>query len=268
MRSTHSPSLLLQGIELPWGLAQETVAQPLGWRPRASVKRTKAATNAAVAALAGTRMSRNLLFIIPAVDTTDGGAILDVPRLHHTVIKPLPGFTAPLTSKDARPEPQLQSVSEALRWMKGVTGLPDRRVAALLGVQRQTLHNWLHGSQMSDANRRRVLVTSDILRRAWTWHGTAQQLCAWLDTPRGSAGFTPAMLLEAGDTDQARYLAVAVRSSEVRRAPAWAERLRESDSPGRERFSDATPPEPDFSEGSLAVEPHTDAAGWERVVEE
>ena len=119
----------------------------------------------------------------------------------------------------------------ALQWIRTATDLSDERIGRLLGVSRQTLNNWDNGESISDRNRQRLLSVREILERAVIHRKTAAELAAWLDTPRGADGRTPAQLLEAGEFDRARLLAVSVPSPGIKIVPAWVgqpipERLR------------------------------------------
>ncbi|MBU2604022.1 MAG: hypothetical protein KKA32_17970 [Actinobacteria bacterium] len=167
------------------------------------------------------------------------------------------------THSELRPH----SVLEALSWIKQITALPDRRIADLLDVKRQTLHNWLHGSAMTDTNRRRLLVTDEVLRRAAAQHGTGQELKTWLDTPRGPEGVTPAELLKAGRTDEARYFAVAAPSARLNRAPIWITDRAQIAERGREEFPTAGPTERDVGEDNTA-ESQAENSGWDLVIDE
>lgn len=113
---------------------------------------------------------------------------------------------------------------EAIRWMKDATGLPLERVAALLGVTRQALYLWERGEPISDGNRRRLLTVRDVLERTQARNPSPAELAAWLDTPRGPDARTPAELLEAGEIDRARLLAITTPSAALRRPPEWARR--------------------------------------------
>ena len=110
---------------------------------------------------------------------------------------------------------------EAVQWMKDITGLSQGRIGKLLGVVRQTIILWGRGHPISDQNQRRILAVREVLERAHALHPTPGQLKAWLDTPRGADGRTPAGMLEAGEIDRARLLAISVPSRNMPRPPAW-----------------------------------------------
>jgi transcriptional regulator with XRE-family HTH domain len=99
--------------------------------------------------------------------------------------------------------------SDVLSRIEQTTGLTQERLAALLGVSRQALHRWRRGGPIRDVHQRRLLVVWEILERATLRYPTRDKLKAWLDTPRGADGRTPAQHLEAGAFDRARYCAVA-----------------------------------------------------------
>lgn len=119
---------------------------------------------------------------------------------------------------DARDSPCL----EAIHWIKRHTRLSQQRIAALFGVGRQTLYLWENGGSVSDANRRRILAVRDVLERASRRYTLPDHLLGWLDTPRSGDAQTPAELLEGGEIDRARYLAVATAADKARPSPAWA----------------------------------------------
>lgn len=256
MSPTCSPSLML-----------DTYPLPMQWTTKPPQKKGRAAASFALRALAGTRTSRDPLATVDIAVTSDGGASLDATTLPIKVVVPMLAHRVTQAASNTHPELRPQSVLEALSWIKQVTALPDRRIAGLLDVKRQTLHNWLRGSAMTDTNRRRVLVTDEVLRRAAAQHGTGQELKAWLDTPRGPEGVTPAKLLEAGRTDEARYFAVAAPSARLNRAPTWITDRAQIAEPGREELPRAGPTECDVSEDNTA-ESHAETSGWDLVVDE
>ena len=129
---------------------------------------------------------------------------------------------------------------DAIHWIKEHTGLPQDRVAQLLGVRRQTLHRWERGEEISDGNRQRILATKDILERAWANYPTTDELRAWLDTPRDIDGHTPAAMLGKGDVDRARFYAISKRTPILRNKPEWARRsVREALAPNQSERQDA-----------------------------
>lgn len=113
---------------------------------------------------------------------------------------------------------------DALRWIETATGLSQERIGRLVGVTRQTINNWENGESIKDPNRRRIFAVRDVLERATRQHPTREQLTAWLDTPRGADGRTPAELLAANEINRARLLAVSSPSQRLKRPPAWANR--------------------------------------------
>jgi len=133
---------------------------------------------------------------------------------------------------------------EIIREIKKATELSDERVAALLGVKRQTLANWLRGRRISDRKQRRLYAVNRILLLAGLRHPSPAELVQWLDTPRGANGRTPARLLEDGQLDEARYLVVASPSPSVKPPPAWARRpIPPVFQQGAETRDEALPPE-------------------------
>ncbi len=240
---------------------------PRQWTTKPPQKRGSAATNFALRALAGTPTSRDALLAVDLTVTSDGGATLDTTTLPIVVVVPMPAHRVTPAAGDMHSELRPRSVLEALSWIKHITSLPDRRIAELLDVKRQTLHNWLRGSVMTDTNRRRVLVIDEVLRRAAAQHGTGQELKTWLDTPRGPEGVTPAELLKAGRTDEARYFAVAAPSARLNRAPTWITDRAQIAERGREELPTAGPVEYDVGEDNTA-ESHVETSGWNVVVDE
>lgn len=132
----------------------------------------------------------------------------------------------------------------ALRWIKEATGYSQDRIADLVGVTRQTLNRWDRGEAIKDTNRQRIFAVREILERAWVRHTTRTQLTAWLDTPRGADGRTPAQCLAVGDIGRARLLAVSVPSPRLSLPPAWVRRpVPASFQVGAEHEQEALPPE-------------------------
>ena len=135
---------------------------------------------------------------------------------------------------------------EAVDWIKTATGFSQKRIGKMIGVTRQAINDWRKGLPISDHHRQRLFAVRDILERAWLRHPTRPQLIAWLDTPRGSDGRTPAQLLEANEINRARLLAVSSPSTSLKRAPAWVNRpIPEAFRAGAERRQEALPPDTD-----------------------
>jgi transcriptional regulator with XRE-family HTH domain len=142
---------------------------------------------------------------------------------------------------------------EALAWIKQATGLADERIARLLGVSRQALHGWRGGEPMSAPHRRRLLAVRELLERAARKRQTPEQLVAWLETPRGADGRTPAELIEAGELDRARLYAISDPSPRLVRPPAWVRsRIPEAFRAGAEHRQEPVAPEPEEVAGLLA----------------
>ena len=99
--------------------------------------------------------------------------------------------------------------SAAVAYLRAATKLSRQRIGELVGVSRQTIHNWEQGLPIAATKRIHLLAVRDVIERATLQHSTVAQLTAWLDTPRGSDGRTPAQLLAMGEYDRARLLAVA-----------------------------------------------------------
>ncbi len=124
--------------------------------------------------------------------------------------------------------------------------LKQERIGDLLGVSRQTINRWENGEQIKDANRQRIYAVRDVLERAARRHSTPELLTAWLDTPRGADGRTPAELLANNEINRARLLAVSSPSSHLVRAPAWVKQsIPEAFRAGAEHRQEAIPPNVD-----------------------
>ncbi len=148
-----------------------------------------------------------------------------------------------LLGKQNSSPPQLPQV-EIIRWIRTKTGLSQERIAQLVGVTRQTLHNWEKGELILDHNRQRLLQVKDVLERAASQHPTPASLATWLDTPRGAEGYTPAQLLERNEIGKARLFAISNPSPRLRRAQPWIRRsIPETFKPGEEHYDEALPPE-------------------------
>ena len=113
---------------------------------------------------------------------------------------------------------------DALRWIENATDLSQERIGRLVGVTRQTINNWQNGESIKDPNRRRIFAVRDVLERAAHRHPTREQLTAWLDTPSGADGRTPAELLAENEINRARLLAVSSPSQRLKPLPAWMNR--------------------------------------------
>lgn len=132
---------------------------------------------------------------------------------------------------------------EAIEWMKANTCLKQERIGDLLGVSRQTINRWENREQIKDANRQRIYAVRDVLERAARRHSTPELLTAWLDTPRGADGRTPAELLANNEINRARLLAVSSPSPHLVRAPAWVKQsIPEAFRAGAEHRQEAIPP--------------------------
>lgn len=133
---------------------------------------------------------------------------------------------------------------DAIHWMESMTGLSQDRIGKLIGVSRQAINVWKRGGRIADENRQRILAVRDVLKRALAKHPTKDLLMAWLDTPRGSDGRTPAQLLEANEINRARLLAMAVPSPHIKTVPSWVNRpIPEAFRAGAERRQEALPRE-------------------------
>jgi uncharacterized protein (DUF2384 family) len=156
-------------------------------------------------------------------------------------------FTAPSETVDqpAVESPVKEPHQEALDWIEEATGLPWEYIRKLLRVSRPTLTAWKNGEPISNENRRRLFAIRDVLERAARRHPRQSNLVAWLETPRGADGRTPADLLEAGEIDRARLLAMTNRSPGLKTTPKSVQRqMSEAYWSSRERV-EAYPPDLD-----------------------
>jgi transcriptional regulator with XRE-family HTH domain len=176
------------------------------------------------------------------VDSTgDGGANLTPDLLiawkislevdHITRILPLVRLSSEVITKSAHYSlspvhisSTLPSHLEAIQWIKMATDLSQERIGRLIGVTRQTINRWEKGEPITDPNRSRLFAIRDVLKRAAIRHPAPDQLVAWLDTPQGAEGRTPAQLLEENNIDRARLLAMSAPSPHLVRPPAWVNR--------------------------------------------
>jgi DNA-binding XRE family transcriptional regulator len=195
--------------------------------------------------------------------TTDGGVRLrkNFPRLRWTfrlhndciiTILPQTASSEELLTKTSNIWLARNQISEslphldAIRWIKETAGLSQERIGQLVNVTRQTIINWEKGESITDAHQQKLLAVRDVLERATRLYPTQAQLKAWLDTPRGVDGRTPAQLLEANEINRARLLAVSSPSPHLVRAPAWVKRkIPEKFLAGAERRQEALSSETD-----------------------
>lgn len=156
----------------------------------------------------GNAIFHSTTFILPTL--TEAAAVV--------AFRPnLPARIAPIS-------PQKQSHEEALEWLRSEAGLSKERVSKLLGVSRQSVHSWSAGKDIRSEHRQRLLALREVLQRAIDVQGAGDRLLAWLDTPRGIDGRTPAQLLEVADFNRARLLATTTRSPRLKSPPTWISR--------------------------------------------
>jgi len=135
---------------------------------------------------------------------------------------------------------------EAIHWIETATGLPKERIGDLIGVTRQTINRWEKGEPIRDHNRRYLFAVREVLERASLRYPTPNELAAWIDTPRGADGRSPAQLLEANEINRARLLAVSSPSPRLRQVPSWVNQpVPEAFRAGAERRQQALPPDTD-----------------------
>lgn len=112
----------------------------------------------------------------------------------------------------------------AVQWIRAASGLSQERIGRLIGVTRQTINRWENGEPITDTNRRRLFAVRDVLERATLRHTTPAELAAWLDTPDAVDGHTPAELLEVGEINKARLIAISTPSPGLATSPEWVRR--------------------------------------------
>jgi transcriptional regulator with XRE-family HTH domain len=195
--------------------------------------------------------------------THDGGTLISKPklniaesaRLHKNryiketySINTFPEILNGLTQYN-QPSNQLIEVQphlEAIQWIKSATGLSQKRFGQLIGVTRQTIDEWKKGTPISGPNRQRLFAVREVLERAASRHKTKELLVAWLDTPAGANGRTPAQLLAENEINRARLLAVSSPSPRLVPPPAWVNQpVPQKFQKGAERRQEALPPHPD-----------------------
>lgn len=118
-------------------------------------------------------------------------------------------------------DPHSEPYVKALAWIKEATTLSDQRIGELLGVSRQTIVKWQKGIKPHWVHKQRLLAIHSVIQQAAIQHKSPDALTAWLDTPRGTRGQTPADMLINRQIDRARRYAVSSSSSKIRRPPAW-----------------------------------------------
>ncbi len=112
----------------------------------------------------------------------------------------------------------------AVHWIKTASGFSQERIGRLIGVTRQTINRWENGEPITDAHRRRLFAVRDVLERSTLRNPTPAELAAWLDTPDAVDGRTPAELLEMGEINKARLLAISTPSPGLATTPEWVRR--------------------------------------------
>jgi len=199
--------------------------------------------------------------------TNDGGVLIDskspiawrIHRDNHHIDRILPevnvkfeGFTRNVDhSLSLRQNPVVLPL-DAIQWMENVTGLSQDKIGRLIGVTRQAINGWKRGGRIADDNRQRIFAVRDVLERAISKHPTKELLTAWLDTPRGADGRTPAQLIEANEINRARFLAISSPSPRLARAPSWVNRpVPEAFRARAEHRQEAWPPDVDHGLDAL-----------------
>ncbi len=148
---------------------------------------------------------------------------------------------------------------DAIQWIENVTGLTQEKIGQLIGVTRQTINWWKRGGRIADDNRKRLFAVREVLERAASHHSNPSQLTAWLDTPRGADGRTPAQLLETNEINRARLLAISTPSPRLVRAPSWVNRpIPEAFRAGAEHRQEVLPPSTDDELAQLLYQEEND----------
>lgn len=171
--------------------------------------------------------------------TNDGGVLIDskspiawrIHRDNYHIVRILPevnvkleGITRNVDHSLSPHQIPVELPLDAIHWIERMTGLNQDRIGRLIGVSRQAINGWKRGRRIADDNRQRIFAVRDVLKRALTNHPTKELLTAWLDTPRGADGRTPAQLIEANEINRARLLAISSPSPRLARAPSWVNR--------------------------------------------
>ncbi len=158
---------------------------------------------------------------------------------------------------------------EAIQWIETATGLSQERIGELLHVTRQTINRWEKGEPIRDHNRKHLFAVRDVLERAALRHPTPSMLAAWLDTPQGSDGRTPAELLRDNEINRARLLAISSPSPRLKRAPSWVNRpIPEAFRAGAEHRQEVLSPDTDQEAGLVLLEEEdgTDEGGEDLLI--
>lgn len=146
---------------------------------------------------------------------------------------------------------------DALQWIKSTTGFSQERIGKLIGVTRQAMEAWKKGGTITDDKRQRIFAVKDVLERAAVRYPTRDLLTAWLDTPRGADGSTPAQLLANNEINRARLLAVSSPSPHLVRAPSLVKQpAPEAFRAGAEHRQEALPHHADDESNALIEEDH------------
>ncbi len=155
----------------------------------------------------------------------------------------------------------------AIQWIKTATGLSQERIGRLIGVTRQTINRWEHGEPITDTNRQRLFAVHGVLQHAVLLHPSPAELVAWLDTPRGADGHTPAELLEMGKIDRARLFAISKPSPHLVRTSIWVNQpIPEAFRAGAEHRQEALPPSQDDELFALLSDEERDTdEDWEEL---
>ena len=97
-----------------------------------------------------------------------------------------------------------------------------------------------------NVSHQQLFAICEVLERAASRYKTKELLVAWLDTPAGADGRTPAQLLAENEINKARLLAVSSPSPRLVPPPAWVNRpVPKKFQKGAERRQEALPPHPD-----------------------
>jgi len=141
-------------------------------------------------------------------------------------IKALPTISAPVAEPPADDDPHTSAQRLMVETIGRRTGLSRQRIADLIGVSRPTIYAWLNDHEILEANLRRLLAVYDVLQRASARHRTPREMQVWLHAPQGVDAQRPIDLLEIGEFDRARLLALSSALPRREPVPTW---IRESE---------------------------------------
>jgi hypothetical protein len=204
----------------------------LDWAPQHEVAYTYASELGELLALRcnrifGSSLSESLQGDLPTLPeslrqlATHLGALITAALVYRGELAGPPQSTVEVAPAQAPEFTQIETHVDAIRWLEDVAGLKKENIARLVGVERQTIYDWLEGSSIRDRNRQRILAVREVLERAMRQYPEPDHLAAWLDTPRGAEAKTPRHWLEANEIGKARLLAISTAPPRDTAVPEW-----------------------------------------------